>query len=379
MKKKNKKGILFPPLVGYSFPSLMRVLRVHHISRPYYFKTIFIVLINLINLPFRIYEQLFINPRFKDEKLEQAPVFIIGHWRSGTTHLHNLLSRDEQMGYITTYHSVFPDTLFNKLGRWLFRGFMALLIPKKREGDNVVLDAKLPQEEEFTLGHRIPLSYYLFWFFPKKSEIFFRRCLKLEEINKEHKQRWKNEYRLLINKALKNTNGKVFLSKNPPNTARIEVLLEMFPNAKFIHIHRNPIDVYLSTQNFFMKMMPHLQLEDISKDEINSLVIDGYKRLMTDYLKCKSQIPEGQLYELTFSDLEKKPLDCLEAIYKELEIDGYNSAKPHFDKYINEMGQYKKNALSINKTELDIVTTEWDFMLKEFGYNIPSHLEVVEV
>lgn len=378
MKTKKNKGVLFPPLVGYSFPSLMRVLRVHRISKPYYFKVVFIVLINLINLPFRIYEQLFINPRFKDKKLEYAPIFIIGHWRSGTTHLHNLLSQDKQMGFVTTYQSVFPDTLFNKLGRWLFRGFMTLLIPKKREGDNVVLDAKLPQEEEFTLGYRIPLSYYLFWFFPKKSAIFFKRCLKQEEISKEHKQRWKKEYELLIQKALKNTNGKVFLSKNPPNTARIELLLELFPNAKFIHIHRNPVDVYLSTKNFFNKMMPHLQLEDISKEEINSLVIDGYKRLMTDYLKNKSLIPKEQLYELSFSDLEKNPVDCVETIYNQLDINGYDLAKSNFESYMMEMGHYKKNVLTIRKTELDSVAAEWNFMLKEFGYNIPDQLEVKE-
>ncbi|OIQ37813.1 MAG: hypothetical protein BM563_07645 [Bacteroidetes bacterium MedPE-SWsnd-G1] len=378
MKKKDRnKGVLFPPLVGYSFPSLIRVLRVHHISPQYYLKVLFILLINLINLPFRLYEQVFINPRFRGNPIKNAPIFIIGHWRSGTTHLHNLLSQDAQMGYVTTYQSVFPDTLFNKLGRLLFRGFMKLLIPKKREGDNVVLNPKLPQEEEFTIGHRVPLSFYLFWFFPKKSAIIFKRCIKLNGIHKENKNKWIEEYKLIISKALKNTNGDIFLSKNPPNTARIDVLLEMFPNAKFIHIHRNPFDVYLSTQNFFRKMMPHLQLENINKEEINELVIEGYNRLMQDYIKNKDLIPKDNLYELSFDDLESSSMNCLKEIYTKLQINGFDEASIRFGKYIDAMKSYKKNKLSIDQKELDLVSEQWAFMTSAYNYSVPAHIEIL--
>lgn len=172
-KNKNSRGILFPPLVGYSCSSLIHILKTNSIAPKYYLKVLAIILINLINLPFRVYEQLFINPKFENKSLQQPPIFIIGHWRSGTTHLHNLLSQDSQMGFVSTYQSVFPNTLFNTIGRFIFRNFMGLLIPKNRKGDNVTLGPELPQEEEFTLGHRIPHSYYLFWFFPKKSAVFF--------------------------------------------------------------------------------------------------------------------------------------------------------------------------------------------------------------
>ena len=166
MTKKSKKGMLLPPAIGYSFKIVLDLIRKNKIQLKYFPKLIAIIIVNLINYPFRTYERLFINPSYHKKTIEQSPVFIIGHWRSGTTHLHNLLCQDDQMAFVTTYQSVFPDTLFNKFGRFLFRGFSTLLIPGTRKGDNVTLGASLPQEEEFALGDKTPLCFYFFWMFP---------------------------------------------------------------------------------------------------------------------------------------------------------------------------------------------------------------------
>ncbi len=161
-KRSTKRGVLLPPAVGYSFKIVVDLVKKNKIQYRYYPKLLAIVFVNLVNLPFRFYERKLINPRFKNKTIDKAPIFIIGHWRSGTTHLHNLLCQDKNMAYVTTYQSVFPDTLFNKLGRFLFLGFSKLLIPGTRKGDNVKLGSSLPQEEEFALGDKVPFSFYFF-------------------------------------------------------------------------------------------------------------------------------------------------------------------------------------------------------------------------
>ena len=243
-----------PPAIGYSFRILIGLIRKNKVYFRYYPRVLAILFVNLVNFPFRAYERAIINPRFKRKSIIKDPVFILGHWRSGTTHLHNLLCQDPQMGYTTTYQSVFPDTLFNKFGRFLFQGFSSLLIPGKRAGDNVVLGASLPQEEEFALGDKVPISFYFFWMFPARILNYYDAFIRFKNVDVKIKKLWQSHYKLLIKKALKNTNKPIYLSKNPPNTGRIKVLLEMFPNAKFIHIYRNPIEVFLSTQNFYKKM-----------------------------------------------------------------------------------------------------------------------------
>lgn len=377
-KKRSKKGVLMPPAVGYSFQIILGFIFKYKIDFRFVFRFFLTVLVNIINWPFRTYERLVINPKYKKQTPTESPIFILGHWRSGTTHLHNLLCKDPQMGYTTTFQSVFPDTLFNKVGRFLFEGFARILIPGKRAGDNVTLGTKLPQEEEFALGDKTPISFYYFWMFPRNIRLFYKRFVRFEGIERSEKERWKSNYKLLINKSLKNTNTEIYLSKNPSNTGRIGVLLEMYPQAKFIHIHRNPIEVFLSTQNFFKKMLPHLQLQNISQEQINLEIVHLYKQLMTDYFKQKSLIPDGYLVEVRFEDLDKDPMRVLRLVYSQLNIPSFDRAERGIQDYVNSMKSYKKNNHKLSKQQLEILTEAFHFAMKELHYSIPLNLDIIQ-
>jgi len=368
--------MLFPPAIGYSITVIFSLFKNNRLSLKYFIRVFILILLNLINFPFRTYERLFINPRFKNKKVTKAPVFIIGHWRSGTTHLHNLLCQDPQMAYASTYQSVFPDTLFNKLGRFLFKGFSSLLIPGTRKGDNVSLGSSLPQEEEFALGAKTPLSFYFFWMFPKKMIQFYDRYIRFDTVEIKKIDRWKADYHLFIKKAIKNTSGDLYLSKNPPNTGRINTLLAMFPNAKFIFIHRNPVEVFLSTQNFYRKMLPPLQLQGISEDDIDINIISIYKKIMSDYLQNKKSIPTKNLVEISYKELEKSPLAVLQNIYTHLDLDNFEQAFSKFEHYIDKMKSYHKNNHSISKPQLDTIIKEWRFFMDLYTYKIPENVIV---
>ena len=97
--------------------------------------------------------------------LEHDPVFILGHWRSGTTFVHNVFSCDKHFGYNTTYQTVFPHLMM--WGQPFFKKNMSWLMPDKRPTDNMELAVDLPQEEEFALANMMPYTYYNFWFLPK--------------------------------------------------------------------------------------------------------------------------------------------------------------------------------------------------------------------
>lgn len=378
MIKSQKKGFLLPPAVGYSFKVLMYLFGNHLISIRFLPRTIITILINLINWPFRVYEKLFINNKYKGKQLEKAPVFIIGHWRSGTTHLHNILCQDPQMGYVTTFQSVFPDTLFNKAGKLIFEGFARILIPGTRKGDNVMLGTGLPQEEEFAIGDKTSICFYYFWMFPRSLKKFYDQCIRFKGVDGAKVGAWKKDYELLINKALKNTKGDRFLSKNPPNTGRIEELLKMFPNAKFIHIHRNPVEVYLSTQNFFNKMLPHLQLQSIDPAKIEEDIFLLYQDIMQDYLKQREMIPKGQLVEISFKELERNPISCIENLYLSLGLSGYHKSEPLFRSYLNSKKSYKKNKHQITAELIKKIQSKWGFAMKEWSYDVPEHIEIID-
>ena len=92
--------------------------------------------------------------KIADKPLEMDPVFILGHWRSGTTFMHNVFSCDKHFGYNTTYQTVFPNLML--WGQPFFKKNMAFLMPDKRPTDNMELKVDLPQEEEFALANMMP-------------------------------------------------------------------------------------------------------------------------------------------------------------------------------------------------------------------------------
>jgi hypothetical protein len=213
--------------------------------------------------------------------------------------------------------------------------------------------------------------------FPTNIRNYYDRFIRFKVLTTAETDSWKRDYSLLIKKALKNTGREQFLSKNPPNTARVKVLMEMFPDAKFIHIHRNPVEVFLSTRHFYAKMLPHLQLQRISQTEIDNHIFEIYKSLMKDFLEQKKLIPAGNFVDIAFDELERSPLKNLKAIYHELGLPGFEDALPFFEKYQESMESYEKNKHSISRELLEKIQQEWGFAIKEFNYDLPEKIEIL--
>ena len=367
-----------PPMVGFYFPLVVKLLWKNRISPKYLGRMIVILLINIIGIPSRIYERLFYNRKLAKRDIKEAPIFILGHWRSGTTLLHNLMCQDPQMGYVTTYQSVFPDQLLTWFSRFIFRNFTKLFIPLKRLGDNVKLGINYPQEEDFATGSNLELCYYYFFFFPAKTKEYFNSYILFNGISIRLKKSWQKNYRIVVQKALKNTKGSRFLSKNPPNIGRTQQLLEIFPDAKFIHIYRNPVEVYLSTKHFMQKMIPVLQFHSISDEELEENIFFVYREIMKHYFKERHHIPKENLYEIAFEDLEMDPVNELEKIYTHLNIPGFKKAIPNFESFSRSSKGYKKNVHKNSKKNLDRIINEWGFAMKELNYKVPDDVIIVD-
>jgi hypothetical protein len=376
--KQEKKGLWLPPAVGYDLGLFTSLACTYGVQPRYYGRVLATLVINLINKPFRWFERTWINPKIDRQPVKEDPIFIVGHWRSGTTHLHNLLNLDPQMGSVTTYQSVFPDTLFNAAGYFLFRNFMRLLIAPRRLGDNVKMNADFPQEEEFAIGSRHPLSYYYFWIFPRYTTEFYRRFVEFVHMDERQLHQWQHDYQLIMKKAVRYRRATRFLSKNPTNTGRIRAILEMFPNARFIHIHRNPVTVFLSTRHFYHEMMPALQLHTVTEEQLEEIIFSVYDRMMHKFLEERRLIPPGNLLEFSFEELENDPVGMLGRIYSTFKLPGFESVKDAFVNYSIQSKGYRKNVHHISKPQLDRILGKWDFAMKEWGYQVPEDSLVID-
>lgn len=303
-----------------------------------------------------------------EKPLENDPLFILGHWRSGTTFVHNIFAQDKHFGYTTTYQTVFPHLMM--FGQPMFKKTMGWLMPDKRPTDNMELAPDLPQEEEFALSNMMPYSYYDFWYFPKRMMEYCDRFLTFEKITPEELDVFKKTFEKLVKISLWNTGGTQYLSKNPPHTGRVKALVELFPNAKFIYLMRNPYTVFESTRSFFTNTIQPLRLQEITDAEIETNVIEVYRRLFDKYEEEKHLIPEGNLIEVKFEDFEHNAYEMTEEIYRSLKLPGFEAAKEDIERYLGKKKGYKKNQYKYEQRTIDLVEKNWGMALEKWGYSL---------
>src|SRR5437879_2949234 len=96
---------------GGSLFNILKIFRGNEIGHDYILRAINSLAFSFIAEPFRLLEHLRFDRAVNNLNIDEPPVFILGHWRSGTTYLHNLMCEDAQMGYVTTYQGIFPELL----------------------------------------------------------------------------------------------------------------------------------------------------------------------------------------------------------------------------------------------------------------------------
>lgn len=363
-KKKTFSRLRISPLIGMSLTGLIQLVSRHAVHPPYITKLMLPFLLAFLTTPLRLIDRMRLlieGQKLKGKELE--PLFIIGHWRSGTTHLHNLLSLDAQKGYMDTYMSVFPewDTIKTPVKR-----FIGPLLNQTRPGDNVRISLDHPQEDEFALNNLGIHSYYHFMYFPEDYKKLYENYVSFASSKK--KKAWIKNYVYLLQKIARIPGKKQLILKNPVNTARLSLLTELFPKAKFIFIHRHPVDVYLSTVNFYTQLFAELNLQNFASEDIPELVIDVYQKLLNDYLQQKESLPAHQLIEVSYDELDTSPQATVRQIYRQLKMNYSEAFDASLKKYIHSVAAYKKSQRPVSPDTLDRLKSDWAFAFEEWNY-----------
>ena len=302
----------------------------------------------------------------------EAPVFILGHWRSGTTFAHNVFSCDKRFGTCTTYQTVFPHLMLR--GQGFFKACVSFFMPSNRPTDSLELKVDQPQEEEFALVNMMPYSFYNFWFFPKNFSEYRDKYLLFDNIGEDERNLFKENLDKLIKTSLHCQKKSIFLSKNPPHTGRIKALLEMYPDAKFIYLVRNPYTVFESTRSFFNNTIKSLQLQDISPEEMEDQILVTYSKLFHKYEQEKSLIPQGNLVEIKFEDFEASPLDVTAEVYGKLSLGGFEDARADMEKYLSAHKGFRKNKYKYSDRTISVVEENWGEAIEKWGYDMAGKI-----
>lgn len=332
---------------------------------------------SIASLPLNAWERIRHNSEIKNQAVGPDPIFIIGHWRSGTTHMHNLLSQDPQFDCLRMFQALAPDCSVATQS-WLPQ-LLQRVVPNKRPMDNMEWPMHAPQEEEIPLAKLTPYSWYLQFLFPQQALSTFEQNVLLEGAPTQAYQEVQDKLLQLVKVAAVHAKGKRLLLKNPVNTARIPMLRELFPEARFIFVHRNPYEVFPSTLNLHRKILGITSLQTYSEEHIESNVLEIYPRLLERYLEDTKDIPTNRLIEVGYQDLVDDPQTCLENIYHSLELGGYDAAQPRIQSYLSEQQNYQTNQFSnLSERIVEVLNQRWAMAFEQWGYQrrTPNLLEV---
>lgn len=295
-------------------------------------------------------------------EIHPSPIFLLGHWRSGTTHLHQLLGLDPQLGFVTSLQAIHPLTSLVTGAIFTKRS------ARKRPMDNVRVGSFSPQEDEFAIATHSLASLNFGYVFPRSSR-FYDRYLTLDDVTPAEMADWRNALIWTLKKATFLAGGRRLVIKSPTHTGRVRLLRELFPSAKFVHIHRAPQDVFRSqlALNDLIGWNSYLQVPN-EEDLVND-ALRRYRLMFTAYSRDVETIPASQFCEISYRDLTREPLAVVKSVYRDLEIPGFDRFEPVLAGHLAASSSYERSTYDELTPELkhriDEIASPWS---AQWGY-----------
>lgn len=338
--------------------------RIHPLRVPMAFLLTLIVPVNTV---LRLIQKLVYGRRIAETEIEHPPVFIIGHWRSGTTFLHELLMLDDRFAYPNTYECFAPHHFL--ISEWFFVRFANFLLPKQRPMDNVSAGWKRPQEDEFALLAMGAPTPYVRMAFPNEPPPFME-YLDMQGLDERGLQRWKSSLGFFIRSLSCKFDNKRIILKSPPHTGRVQVLSEMFPGARFIHIVRDPYSIVPSTRRLWQSLDGVQGFQLPKHKELDEYVFGCYERMYGGFEKQRESIDPEQICEVRYEDLVKDPVGEVQAVYEKLGLGDFEDVREKLEEVASKQGEYKTNQHRLDPELKAEIQRRWAGYFERYGYEV---------
>jgi len=290
----------------------------------YWQRVAFVTAIATLNSLLAMVEWVFYGRAIARQPINSRPVFILGHPRTGTTLLHSLMALDDELfGYCSTFCVAFPSAFL-----WLepCKSLFAGLVSSKRPMDEMALDLDTPQEDELGVNvlsagrsPYMPLTFMT-------DEPSFRPFFSFKQPDAQTasaRRRWTASFLFLLRKLSVRCGGRRLLLKSPVHTARVALLLQLFPQAAFVYLHRHPLVVYKSACHMADTTYWHMYLNEPSSEQIHDFILEQFVTLWEEYAADRQLVPAGRLVEMSFEELSTSPIEAVRRVYDELGLTGF--------------------------------------------------------
>ncbi|HYV39915.1 MAG TPA: sulfotransferase [Gemmataceae bacterium] len=328
-----------------------------------------ITAVSMVHSALRLIQQLVYGGRIRRTKLRQPPIFIIGHWRTGTTLLHELMVLDERHTFPTSYECFEPNHFL--LTEKLFTKVLWFLAPTQRPMDNMATGWDHPQEDEFALCMLGQPSPYWTIAFPNNGPPN-PKYYDLEGLSPRALSQWKTAFMRFLQTITVRKRKRLVL-KSPPHTCRVKVLKEMFPDAVFIHIVRNPYVVFASTMNLWKSLYRHQGLQTPTFEGLEDQVFETYLHMHKKLDETRHLVDEDHFYEIRYEDLVRDPVGEMRALYEQLNLGGFDAVLPRLENYLASVAGYETNRYELTPELRARIRRKWGASIERYEYEAANY------
>ncbi len=367
MKKSTKRNFL-NLMTGIRFTTLFKIV-FHYgigINPKFFLRFLSLIPLSILVEIFILIEKIKYWEKVKKTSIERPPVFIIGHWRSGTTFLQQLIHLDNQFTAPTVVQIVTPEHFLISSKYWV--PILNALMPEKRPMDEIEMKPLAPFEDEWALlrmGSETPL---LKVFFPSSKTKFLSGTGDFIPQGKKLTV-WKENF-MNFSKKITYLTNKQIVFKNPFHTPRMSIIADMFPGARFIHIVRHPFKIVpsaiytwniISDQNALKSGWKSPSVEDTAE------IVSEFWHSVNEN---KDRLKSNEFAEVKYEDLEINPVRELKSIYEKLDLQFTPEFEAGIIQFMEEKKNYKKNVFNLSDEEKTIISKKLRNYFQTYNYEI---------
>lgn len=348
------------------FPAWVRLLGRHRPDPDRLGRVLDISLTSLACWPMDLVEEVWTR-RARALARVEAPVFVLGHWRSGTTWLQQLLATDPGLGFVSGFHC-------GAAGRFLvfgslWRRLLAALAPRDRPMDAVAIGPDEPAEEESGMARVSDQAFDHCFHFPRDAAEIVRRGVLLDG-GPEVAAGWMEAYRDFLARVSLDLPGRRLVLKSPANTARIRFLRELYPDARFIHIARDPYEVFVSTRRMWRDLIDQQGFQHVSPAAVETAVLDTYRDVMARYLADRAGLDPGTLREVRYEELLARPGAMVAELLEWAGSARTEAATRALAEYLGRSAAYVPGRQEPEPRERAVVSRAWGPLIEALGYRL---------
>ncbi|MEZ0175032.1 MAG: sulfotransferase [Candidatus Reddybacter sp.] len=253
------------------------------------------------------------QPQVLNERIT-APLIILGLPRTGTSFLFELLAQDPAHRYLTNWEAtvaqVAPEGNYSwekdprrKLGRRLMR-FQNYLAPQMREIHSFHLDG--PEEctpllmqgfSTLAIASMFNVPQYSEWLNTASHTETYRHFKKILKT-----LQWKYP-------------GERWLLKSPSHIEAVDSLLGVFPDARLVQIHRDPVKAVASFASLSATFRG-ICSSKVDMEELGQQALSRLSRDFSTYLRVRKNCDSSRFFDLMYRDLITDPTASVDRVYQ---------------------------------------------------------------